>query len=214
LRNGTLDSRIEAAFGYNPLELARYRKYADAAARNPLLLNGLGVTAVIDTAKGSVTGNAGLPRIYAPATVTAVRDRQEAAARLPSLDPAKEAAAEGVGAIPNNGGVEVRITGYEGDLYRAHYTSDHAALLRVAAPYFPGWQAEVDGRAVQITPVDVALIGVLVPAGSHSLVVRYRSRRFAAGLAISIAAWLLALDGVAWAIRARRGRRPEIPAPG
>jgi hypothetical protein len=54
--------------------------------------------------------------------------------------------AEGITPIPENGGAKVQSTGYEGDVYRARYQADHATLLRIAAPYFPGWQAEVDGR--------------------------------------------------------------------
>jgi hypothetical protein len=41
----------------------------------------------------------------------------------------------------------------------------------------------------------------VVPAGSHDLVVRYRSTWFATGLAISIAGWLLALGGMAWGFK-------------
>src|ERR1035437_8355991 len=94
------------------------------------------------------TNPSALPRVYAPETVSAVPGRAEAAARLGSLDPAREAVAEGIAAIPRNGGAKLRITGYQGDLYRAGYQADHATLLRIAAPYFPGWQAEVDGHAV------------------------------------------------------------------
>ena len=48
-----------------------------------------------------------------------MRGKAEAAARLGSLDPAREAVAEGIAAIPQNGGAKVQITGYEGDVYRA-----------------------------------------------------------------------------------------------
>src|SRR5262249_59864494 len=103
--NGTLDSRIEVTFGYNPLELSRYAQYLEAAAGNPRLLNGLGVTAIIDPARGSMQSNpAALPRIHAPETVSAVRSRDEARARLASLDPAHEAIVEGPAPAPHNGG--------------------------------------------------------------------------------------------------------------
>jgi hypothetical protein len=202
--NGALDNRMEVTFGYNPLELARYTQYMEAAAANPKLLNGLAVTATLNAANGMFSTNpAALPRIYAPETVSAVPGRAQAAARLGSLDPAHEAVAEGIAAIPLNGGAKVRITGYEGDLYRARYQTDHATLLRISAPYFPGWQAEVDGRAVSVVPVDVALMGAVVPAGDHELVVRYRSTWFAAGAAISGAAWLAAIFWLWWGFRRR-----------
>ena len=203
--NGSLDNRMEVTFGYNPLELARYTQYMEAATANPKLLNGLAVTATLDATNGMFSTNpAALPRVYAPATASAVRGRAEAAAWLGALDPAREAVAEGIAAIPRNGGATVRITGYEGDAYRARYQADHATLLRIAAPYFPGWQAAVDGRAVNVVPVDVALMGAVVPAGDHELVVRYRSTRFATGAAISGVAWLAAIFWLWWGF----GRRP------
>jgi hypothetical protein len=212
--NGTLDSRIEVTYGYNPLELWRYQKYVEAAAANPKLLNGLAVTAIIDPAKGSLQQNPDrLPRIFSPDRVTVARSREEALARLAALDPARESVAEGTAAIPENGAASVQITAYEGDLYRAKYQAAHAALLRIAVPYFPGWQAEVDGRPLPVIPVDLALMGVVAPAGNHELVVRYRPSRFAAGAAISVLAWVAVMLWLWWSFRARTLLPPEDRSP-
>jgi hypothetical protein len=201
--NAALDSRIETTFGYNPLELSRYAKYLDIARANPKLLNGLSVTAIIDPAKGTVQSNpSALPRVYAPETVTSVLSKDEAIARLASLDPAREAVVEGIAPIAQNGGVRVQITSYEGELYRARVEAPHDAMLRIATPYFPGWQAEIDGRPAAIVPADLALMGVTIPAGSHELVIRYRSNWFVTGLAISIAGWAAAIGALVWARRA------------
>jgi len=206
--NSTLDSRIEVTYGYNPLELWRYQKYIETAGANPRLLNGLSVTAIIDASKGSLQANAArLPRIFAPASVSAVATKEEALARLAALDPAREAVVEGAPAIAQNGGASVQITAYEGDLYRARYQAAHATLLRVASPYFPGWQAEVDGRALPVVPVDLALMGVVVPEGNHELTVRYRPARFLAGAVVSGVAWIGALVWLWW--RWRKCVRPE-----
>jgi hypothetical protein len=198
--NGSLDSRIEVTFGYNPLELSRYAKYMEAAAANPRLLNGLGVTASINMQHGAIQSNPNvLPRIYAPDNVTPVRSREEAAALLANLDPARETVVEGSApASGSNGGVEVRIRAYDGDLYRARVDAPHPAVLRIAVPYFPGWRAKVDGKPVAIMPADLALMGISIPAGSHDLVISYRSTWFGTGLAISLAAWLMALMGLKW----------------
>jgi hypothetical protein len=200
--NGTLDSRIEVTYGYNPLELWRYQKYVEAAGSNAKLLNGLAVTAIIDPAKRSLQQNADrLPRIFAPERVSAVRSKEEARGRLATLDPAHEAVAEGAGEIAQNGGAAVQITSYEGDLYRARYQAAHPTLMRIAVPYFPGWQAEVDGRSLPVVPVDLALMGVVVPEGSHELTVRYRPTRFAAGAVISAVAWIAVLAWLWWGFR-------------
>jgi hypothetical protein len=201
--NAALDSRIETTFGYNPLELSRYAKYLDIARVNPKLLNGLSVTAVIDPAKGTVQSNpSALPRIYAPESVSAVRSKDEAIARLASLDPARVAVMEGIAPTAQNGGVRVQITAYEGELYRARVEAPHDAMLRIATPYFPGWKAEIDGRPATIVPVDLALMGVTIPAGSHELVVRYRSNWFGTGLTISAVGWAATISALVWARRA------------
>ena len=211
--NGALDHRMEVTFGYNPLELARYAKYLEAATGNAKLLNGLGVTATLSSADGMFRTNpAVLPRVYAPETVLAAGTRAEAEARLGGLDPARETVVEGLPAIAHNGGAKVELTGYEGDVYRARYTAEHATLLRVATPYFPGWEAEVDGQRVAVVPADVALLGVMAPAGTHQLVVRYRSNRFGTGAAISGLGWLAVLLAGLWVGRRSAPRLPVIPA--
>ncbi len=202
--DGSLDNRMEVTFGYNPLQIARYAQYMEAAKANPRLLDGLAVTARLNLNGMFEMNQAALPRIYAPDTVTAVHTREEASARLATLDPAREAVAEGVPAIAQNGGVKVRIMNYGGDFYRARYQSDHLALLRIAVPYFPGWHAEVDGHSLSVIPVDVALMGVVAPAGGHELTLRYRSTWFLTGALVSGLAGLAVLT---WLVRGFKGRR-------
>jgi hypothetical protein len=103
--NGTLDTRMEVTFGYNPLELSRYQRYLAAAEKNPLLLNGLAVTAALNPNGMFATNPAALPRIYAPDSVSSARTQADSMARLATLNPAREAVAEGIAPIPLNGGV-------------------------------------------------------------------------------------------------------------
>lgn len=48
-----------------------------------------------------------------------------------------------------------------------------AGLLVLRDGFAPGWHARVDGRSVPIHPVDHALRGIEVPAGTHTVVFRY-----------------------------------------
>jgi hypothetical protein len=201
--NGALDNRIEVTYGYNPLELVRYSKYLEAAKSNPRLLDSLSVTAQLNVANGLFVPNPGaLPRVYAPESASPARSREEAEARLPSLDPARETVVEGLpGAMPSNGGAHVRIMNYEGGLYRVRYQAERSTLLRVAVPYFPGWRAEVDGRTAPVLPADEALIGVVAPAGDHELVLRYHSTWFFTGAVISLMSWIAVLGWLGWSLR-------------
>ena len=48
------------------------------------------------------------------------------------------------------------------------------ALLVLADLAFPGWHADIDGRAAPVLTVDGVLRGVVVPAGVHRVGFRYR----------------------------------------
>jgi len=161
------------------------------------------VTAQLNVANGLFVPNPGaLPRVYAPESASPARSREEAEARLPSLDPARETVVEGLpGAMPSNGGAHVRIMNYEGGLYRVRYQAERSTLLRVAVPYFPGWRAEVDGRTAPVLPADEALIGVVAPAGDHELVLRYHSTWFFTGAVISLMSWIAVLGWLGWSLR-------------
>jgi hypothetical protein len=71
--------------------------------------------------------------------------------------------------------------------------------LVFAASWSPLWDATVDGRDVDTHPTDYALVGLPVPAGAHTVQLRYRDKAAAWGLGLSIAGWLalaaLALAG-------------------
>lgn len=189
--NSSLESRTEVTYGYNPLELARYGEYISAAHENPRLLDGLGVTHKIDTARGAIVENPGaLPRVSAPANVIFVSGAATARAMLGTLDPTQFAIAEGPPRTLSPA-TALRITNYEDSLYRIRYSAAADCLLRIAVPYYPGWTAAVDGKPTGVMPVDYALSGVIVPAGDHELTFRYHPRWFRWGAVVSSLAALL-----------------------
>ena len=196
--NGSLDNRIEVTFGYNPLFLRRYTRYLQASTANPRLLDSLAVTAKLDMKQARFVPNeAVLPRISVPAAVVPSASVEESARRIAAIDPSKEAVVEGLPAIPNNGPATIQLSSYQDDLYRAHYRTQRDTLVRLAVPYFPGWRAEVDGQPKPVVPVDLALMGTVVPAGDHDLVLQYRSNWFATGALISLIGWI---GVIAWAV--------------
>jgi hypothetical protein len=64
-------------------------------------------------------------------------------------------------------------------------------ILVLSEAWYPGWAAEIDGAAAQALPVDGALVGVPVPAGQHTVNLRFRSPALLWGGLVSIA-WLAA----------------------
>jgi hypothetical protein len=84
------------------------------------------------------------------------------------------------------------------DALEIRTTSERPGILVVADTYARGWVAEVDGIEAEVFPVDVALRGVALPAGSHSVVLRYRPIETYLGFALAgltllgLASWLAA----------------------
>ena len=70
----------------------------------------------------------------------------------------------------------------------ADMSCDGTAVL--SDTYYPGWYASVDGRPVPIYEVDLALRGVAVPKGSHTIVFRYRPRSVFLGAGLTLAGLL------------------------
>ncbi|WNG38800.1 YfhO family protein [Archangium violaceum] len=77
-------------------------------------------------------------------------------------------------------------------------------LLVVMDPWFPGWSAEVDGKAAPLLRADYAFMAVPVPEGAHRVVLRYVPATLWKGLACVLAV-LAGLGGWAWL---RRGSGP------
>lgn len=64
--------------------------------------------------------------------------------------------------------------------------SSDGGVLVVSQSYYPGWKASVDGNATDVFPVDVALTGLSVPAGTHHVHLVYAPGSFRLGAALSL----------------------------
>jgi uncharacterized membrane protein YfhO len=68
------------------------------------------------------------------------------------------------------------------------------AFLAFSHPYYPGWLATIDGRRTDLVRINGMFTGLSVPAGSHTVVLRFIPFSFWAGLLIaclSVGAWVL-----------------------
>ena len=91
-------------------------------------------------------------------------------------------------------------------------TTSERGMLVLSDAYFPGWVAEVDGKPAPIYATDLAFRGVIVPAGTHTIVMRYEPTSVVvgalgvpAGLALwGIGGWLI--PGGLYLIRRKRRR--------
>jgi len=68
------------------------------------------------------------------------------------------------------------------------------SLVVVAQSYYPAWRAYVDGKAARIWRANYAFQALEVPAGSHSVLLKYQDRTFMAGVVLSCLGLLLCLS--------------------
>ena len=122
-----------------------------------------------------------LRRAYlaAQVVVTGVPDGALALMQKPGFDPARTAV------VSASRPISLPNTPLQGDAQLASYTPDRVvvrtrasreALLVLADNFYAGWEARVDGRVAPILRTDHTLRGVVVPAGEHEVVFRFRPR--------------------------------------
>jgi len=133
------------------------------------------------------------------------------------IDPRWTALVEGAPphtAMPPDPAAEsVRVVRTNGDTLTLEATATAPGLLVVSELAAAGWQASVDGSSVPILPTNHILRGIPLPAGTHTVVLRYDPPGLRWGLVISgvtTAAMMgtLVRAGMAW-WRGRRGPHPR-----
>jgi hypothetical protein len=193
--NHPLDVKLEATYGYNPLQLSLYSGYLESIPRNAKLRDGLNAGRVVDAGRNAILDNPSvLPRAYFAPEVVEARDTAESLRLLAELDPGRRTIVLGKHpSIRQDPAATATISVSGMREYRIRYRAASTSLLRVSVPYYPGWGALTDAAECPVVPVDHALLGVIVPAGEKELTLRFQSRYFPLGAGLSGAGVVLAL---------------------
>jgi hypothetical protein len=77
--------------------------------------------------------------------------------------------------------VLVKKPGY----YEIEAENDADAYLVLSEAWYPGWRAEVDGRAVDVLPANHLIQTIRLPAGKHVVRFHYHSRFLGLGFAVA-----------------------------
>jgi hypothetical protein len=183
-----LNLKMEATYGYFSLEPAAYNQYTYAIDQNPKLREELNVSLRFDAQQHRIVRSPSLlPRASFPKQVETVTSTGESRRALTLLDPsAKSIVLAPHAPIQQDPEAMVSIVSYDEQGYRMQYRAASPSLLRVSTAWFPGWRAKADGKDCPVVRVDHALLGVIVPAGSHDLELRFRSNYFGLGLMTSL----------------------------
>jgi hypothetical protein len=99
----------------------------------------------------------------------------------------------------------IRLTHYAPDELRYASQSSKDKLAVFSEIFYPeGWQAKIDGKPAQILRANYTLRALLIPAGSHSIEMKFEPRSYLTGQKISKASSvlivLLVLAGIAWGV--------------
>ena len=86
-----------------------------------------------------------------------------------------------------------RLVSYRGDEVEFAAEMATPGLVVVGDAFDPGWRATIDEVEVPVVRADHFVRGVFLAAGTHHVVMRYVPRSHRVGLAVSLAAGLLAL---------------------
>jgi Bacterial membrane protein YfhO len=101
-----------------------------------------------------------------------------------------------------------RIVSYEPDRVVIDARLDRRGVVVLGDNWFPGWQATVDGRPVDIERVDYVLRGTVVDRGRHKIEYRYQPASWRIGWIVSLLT-LLALVGAVLLSRRRAAASPR-----
>jgi hypothetical protein len=235
---GNLD-RVELLEGYTPLGIARYSQFVEPNQMMLDLFNARFQCRIDSQARRLVLArNPGcLPRArmvyrYQLATSDSEALRMVKAGRF---DYRNEVILEQNPGFPSFGDttrtsdVRERIPGMPGDSSHLPANScrftqreagrmsldvntEQTGVLVLSEVYYPEWQARLDGRLVDIYPVDFVLRGVTVPAGNHRVEFFYNGRRVRLGALTSLVTLVLALGAVVVLARRRPGAAPAAQA--
>jgi hypothetical protein len=188
----SLLSRTEVSYGSGLAMLSRYSNYLTMVESNPKLLSDLAITHGIDTQRGTIVENPSpLPRVTAPAQINFVTNQTAAHEALKNLDPSQSAVVEAPARPIAPRGADLRIANYDGDSYVVQADAPAEFLLKLAVPYYPGWNATVDGAYERVFPVNEALQGVFVPAGRHQVKFWFEPQGFGRAVTLSLAGLLV-----------------------
>lgn len=156
------------------------------------------------------------PRAQVVFDATKVGSESDAIAQMSaaSFDPMTEAVVEAgsVTQVPSHqlAPVPASIEMYQDDEVVIRTTTSAPGTLVLADAFYPGWVADLDGKPAPIYATDLALRGVIVPAGTHTIVMRYEPASVvlgALGVPAGAGIWVIGGWGAPAGLRLIRRRR-------
>jgi hypothetical protein len=109
------------------------------------------------------------------------------------------------GREPAAGAGTASIVSYGDDRVVVRARAQRSGLLVLNDTQYPGWRATVDGRPAPVKRVDYVLRGIPLPAGRHTVELRYEPLTWRIGCLVSVFATIGLAAAAALGLRRRRG---------
>ncbi|MFN0151004.1 MAG: YfhO family protein [bacterium] len=210
LRNAGSLLRVATLDGYNQLRLRRSHELMTQGDSNPERFQSLWSVlyrTVAGNERGSLTlakNPAALPRARLVHGSRAFASDAELLAALSSADwdPSRFVALERDDGERRLGLISDEVLAAEPPARVARFSPDEIVVdidarapgfVVLTDPYYPGWEATVDGKPAESLRADYALRAVRVDTGARQVVFRYRPRSVSAGIAATLAGLAIAL---------------------
>jgi uncharacterized membrane protein YfhO len=158
-----------------------------------------------------------LPRAWFVQNLKVLKDPKQIWATInsPQFNPAQTAIVEQpISGVEAPAAAKAQMTNFDLQDIKFNVSTDKQAFLTVSEIYYPaGWKAYIDGKETQIYPTNYILRGVVVPAGTHVLEMKFHPKSYYTGIKLSLIGIILSLLGVVLGIvLVRRKRSAEITA--
>jgi hypothetical protein len=114
-------------------------------------------------------------------------------------------------ALPQDEPPRVELSRPTTDRFEIDAATGRQGLLVISEQFFPGWEALIDGARTEIFRVNGALMGIVVPSGTHHITVRFFPRPYRIGLSITALAVGMLVTALVWDRHraSRGGSRPR-----
>lgn len=107
----------------------------------------------------------------------------------------------------SGGSGTAKITRYDASEITTDVTTDKPGVLLLSEIWYPAWQVEIDGAPAELLRANWSMRAVAVPAGHHTVTMRYASSAGGTGTMITLVAAVLGLGGwVFLTLRSKKGR--------
>ena len=103
----------------------------------------------------------------------------------------------------------LEISEFDETYIKGNIDAKEDGLMYTSIIYDRGWKAYIDGKEVEISSINEALLAIPVPAGSHIIELKFFPENLAVGIVITVASTLLLITLIVLDIRKKKATKND-----